>query len=91
MMNPQTPGENFSFLRGAFEQLDKRVGSLENTLGALRQEMERGFDRVDDRFNAVDKKFDSLANIMQLLIRWWVGSTAVVGATLLAAIILRLH
>lgn len=105
MINAQTPDEHFTFFRGAVEQLDKRFGSLEGAVATLRDEMKQGFDRVDDRlsavdkrfdvidrkFDTVDKKFDSLTTAMQSWIRWCVGTTAIVGATLLGAVILRLH
>ena len=53
-MQPMTaqPWEpRVSRLEGAFEQLDKRLGSIEGALRDLRREMNQRFDRVDSRFN----------------------------------------
>jgi hypothetical protein len=67
-------------LNGAYEQIDKRLGDL-------RSEMNIGFARADQRFEAIDRKIDGN---LKTLIGWMLGQTAVVvGAIVSLALALR--
>jgi hypothetical protein len=57
-------------LNGAYEQIDRRLGDL-------RSDMNAGFARVDQRFEAQDRKIDGN---LQTIIGWMLGQTAVILA-----------
>jgi tRNA G37 N-methylase TrmD len=84
MMGSHSPDEHAGFLQGAYEQVDKRMSSFERALEALRGELAHRFDGVDRRLERRETKIDST-------LRWSVGTTIFVGATLLAAIVTRMH
>jgi len=67
-------------LNGAYEQIDKRLGDL-------RSDMNAGFARFDQRFDAQDRKADGN---LKTLIGWMLGqATVIVGAIASVAFALR--
>lgn len=67
-------------LNGAYEQIDKRLGDL-------RTDMTGGFARIDQRFEALDRKIDGN---FKTVVGYMLGQTAVIiGAVASVAFALR--
>ena len=76
MATPSSIEERIARLEGFFEQIERRLGNLEQDVRALRAE----FNGMNSSFNArIDRLF-----------YWQLGLMAAIGASILATILSRL-
>lgn len=78
----KTMEERIAHLEGAYQQIDRRLGNVEQDLRALRAEVVAGFERLSDRFGGIDTRLDGLT-------RWFGGLMLTSWVTLMAAIYLH--
>ncbi len=76
MTTPSSIEERIAHLEGSYEQIERRLGTLEQDVRSLRAEMNARFDRLDSR--------------MDRLIYWQLGLMAAVAASILATVVTRL-
>ena len=72
--------ERIARLEGSFEQINQRLGTLE-------QDMRAGFERIERRIDALDARING--RIDQLMY-WQLGLLAAIAASILAVVITRL-
>jgi len=73
---PSSIEQRIARLEGSFEQIERRLGTLEQDLLSLRAEMISRFDRADAR--------------MDMLVYWTMGLMGAVIASVLASVLTRL-
>ena len=76
MSTPSSIEERIAHLEGSYEQIERRLGTLEQDVRSLRTEMNARFDRLDSR--------------MDRLIYWQLGLMAAIAASILATVVTRL-
>ena len=76
MTTPSSIEQRIARLEGSFEQIERRLGTLEQDLLSLRAEMISRFDRADAR--------------MDMLVYWTMGLMGAVIASVLASVLTRL-
>ena len=76
MTTPSSIEEGIARLEGSFEQIERRLGTLEQAFRSLREEMTARFDRVDSR---IDR-----------LIYWQLGLMGAIAASIIATMLTRL-
>ncbi len=59
-----TRQERLSRLEGAYEQVDKRLADLKDSVNSLRDEMNSRLDGVDRRFDALGSKFEAKLSVL---------------------------
>ena len=72
--------ERIARLEGSFEQINQRLGTLE-------QDMRAGFEHLERRIDALDARING--RIDQLMY-WQLGLLAAIAASILAVVITRL-
>ena len=73
-------------LEGAYEQIDKRLGSLESRMASLERKVDEGFARLrQDLTQAIDR----VGQKLDATFRWVIGIVLVNSITLMLAIFLR--
>ena len=73
-------------LEGAYEQIDKRLGSLEGRMASLERKVDEGFARLrQDLTQAIDR----VGQKLDATFRWVIGIVLVNSFTLMLAIFLR--
>ena len=60
-------------LEGAYEQINYRLGTVEQRLAALEVRVDTGFDRVDMSFARVDERFTRLESRFDQRFMWVMG------------------
>ena len=58
VMSAQALEVRMAHLEGAYEQINHRLGTVEQRLGNLETRMDAGFARVDERFASLEQKID---------------------------------
>jgi predicted nucleic acid-binding Zn-ribbon protein len=80
-------------LEGAYEQLDKRLGSVESRMASLERKVEEGFAHLHAEIGRVDQHLRTeIGRVDQKLdttFRWVIGIILVNWVTLMLAILLR--
>ena len=76
MSTPSSIEERIAHLEGSYEQIERRLGTLEQDVRSLRAEMNARFDRLESR--------------MDRLIYWQLGVIAAIAASILATVLTRL-
>ncbi len=72
-MSAQALEVRMAHLEGGYEQINHRLGNVEQRLGSLETRMDAGFARIDERFARADARF---AQIDQRFM-WLIGLIAV--------------
>ena len=57
-MNIQALEVRMAHLEGAYEQINHRLGTVEQRLASLETKVNSGFDRVDQRFGRLEQSVD---------------------------------
>ena len=57
-MSAQALEVRMAHLEGAYEQINHRLGTVEQRLGSLEAKVDSGFARVDDRFSQIEQRVD---------------------------------
>ncbi len=83
MSTPSSIEERIAHLEGSYEQIERRLGTLEQDVRSLRAEMNARFDRLDSRIDRLDSRMDRL-------IYWQLGLMAAIAASILATVLTRL-
>ena len=76
MTTPSSIEERIARLEGSFEQIERRLGTLEQDLRAFRAETNARFDRLEQR---IDR-----------LVYWQLGLLGAIAASILATVLARL-
>ncbi len=69
-------------LEGAYEQIDRRLGTIEMRLESMESRFDQRFNAVDQRFNAIDQRF----NVVDQRFLWSIGTTVGTWITVMLAI-----
>jgi tetrahydromethanopterin S-methyltransferase subunit G len=73
-------------LEGAYEQIDKRLGSVEARMASLERKVDEGFARLrQDLTQAIDR----VGQKLDATFRWVIGIVLINWITLMLAILLR--
>ena len=83
MTTPSSIEERIAHLEGSYEQIERRLGTLEQDVRSLRAEMNARFDRLDSRMDRLNSRMDRL-------IYWQLGVMAAIAASILATVLTRL-
>ena len=86
MTTPPTVEERIANLEGSFEQIDRRLGTLEQDVRTLSSDMHNRMDRLEDR---MDARMDRLENQMHRLMYWQLGLLAAIIVTILTIVLTR--
>ena len=96
MTTPSSIEERIARLEGSFEQIERRLGILEQDVRSLRAEMLVRFDRLDTRFDRLDSRidrqdthFDRLDTRIDRLVYWQLGLLGAVAASIVATLLTR--
>ncbi len=76
MSTPSSIEERIAHLEGSYEQIERRLSTLEQDVRSLRTEMNARFDRMESR--------------IARLIYWQLGLMAAIAASILATVLTRL-
>ena len=76
MTTPSSIEERIARLEGSFEQIERRLGTLEQDLRSLRAEMNARFDRLETR---IDR-----------LMYWQLGLLGAIAVSIVATVLTRL-
>jgi predicted nuclease with TOPRIM domain len=66
---PSSIEERMARLEGSYEQIDRRLGTLEQDVRGLRVDLNAWVDRVDSRFGQIESQIE-LVNTSRLLKKW---------------------
>ncbi len=83
MTTPSSIEERIARLEGSFEQIERRLGTLEQDLRGFRTETAARFDRLEQRIDRLEQRFDRL-------MFWQLGLMGAVAASILATVLTRL-
>ena len=103
MTTPSSIEERIAHLEGSFEQIERRLGILEQDVRSLRAEMIVRFDRLDARFDRLDSRIDRqdthfgrldsridrLDTRIDRLVYWQLGLLGAVAASIVATLLTR--
>ena len=81
-MTTASPEERMARLEGSYEQIERRLGLLEQDLRNLRSEMIAGFERVNARIDGVNARIDRL-------MYWQLGLLGAIAASTVAIVLTR--
>jgi tetrahydromethanopterin S-methyltransferase subunit G len=73
-------------LEGAYEQVDKRLGSIEGRMTSLERKVDDGFAHLHTDIHRIEQKLDGK---IDATFRWVIGIILVNWITLMLAILLR--
>jgi tetrahydromethanopterin S-methyltransferase subunit G len=76
-------------LEGAYEQIDRRLGTIEMRLESMESRFDQRFNAVDQRFNAVDQRFNVVDQRLDKHFIWSIGTTVGTWITVMLAIFLH--
>ena len=76
MTTPSSMEERIARLEGSFEQIERRLSTLE-------QDLRTGFDRIDSRITRLEQRIDRL-------VYWQLGLLGAIAASILATVLTRL-
>ena len=86
MTTPSSIEERIARLEGSFEQIERRLGTLE-------QDIRAGFERLESRINRVEERIDRVETKIETRFYWLVGIMLGVlipmWVTIILAILLR--
>jgi chaperonin cofactor prefoldin len=92
-MTADTLEVRIAHLEGAYEQVDKRLGSIEGRMTSLERKVDDGFAHLRTDLHRVeqklDGKIDKLDGKIDATFRWVIGIILVNWVTLMLAILLR--
>ena len=83
MSIPPSIEERIAHLEGSYEQIERRLSTLEQDLRSLRAFISARFDRLDSRMDRLDSRMDRF-------IYWQLGLMAAIAASILATVLTRL-
>ena len=83
MTTPSSIEERIARLEGSFEQIERRLGTLEQDLRRFRAETGARFDRLEQRMDRLEQRFDRL-------MFWQLGLLGAIAASILATVLTRL-
>ena len=85
--------ERVAFLEGRANEQSQMINGIRDALVSLEQRMDRRFESLEQRLNALDQKMDAGVAAQDHRFAWLVGiqltTTAAVVGTLLAALLVR--
>jgi tetrahydromethanopterin S-methyltransferase subunit G len=73
-------------LEGAYEQIDKRLGSLDGRTASLERKVDEGFTQLR---HELSQRIDRVAEKLDITFRWVIGIILINWITLMLAILLR--
>lgn len=88
MTTPSSIEERIARLEGSFEQIDRRLGTLEQDLRSFRAEVNARFDQLESRLNARIDRVE--ARLETRVDRLFYGLLGAIAASILATVLTRL-
>ena len=90
MATPSSIDERIARLEGSFEQIERRLGTLEQDVRAPRADFGPWVDRSDNRVSLAEGGLDRIENSFDRLFYWQLGLIGAIGASILATALSRL-
>ncbi len=90
MATPSSIEERIARLEGSFEQIERRLGTLEQDVRVPRADLGTWIDRSDNRFSLAEAGLDRIENTFDRLFYWQWGLLGAIGASILATVLSRL-
>jgi chromosome segregation ATPase len=105
MTTPSSIEERIARLEGSFEQIDRRLTTLEQDLREFRSETSARFDRLEERFDGIEQRLgqrldgieprigqriDGIEQRIDRLMFWQLGLMGAIAASILATVLTRL-
>jgi hypothetical protein len=94
---PSSIEERMARLEGSYEQIDRRLGTLEQDVRGLRVDLNAWVDRVDSRFGQIESqielvntRIDRVESRIDRLLYWQLGLMGAIAASILTTILTRL-
>lgn len=75
--------------RDVFEQVDARLGNVEQDVRDVGSQVRSGFDRLDAKFERLDGRFERIDTRFESQTRWLVGVVMASWLTIMASIWLK--
>ena len=93
---PSSMEERMARLEGSYEQIDRRLGTLEQDLRGLRADLNAWVDRVDNRIDHVNNRIDQMntridqvGSRINRLFYWQLGLMGAIAASILTTVLTR--
>jgi hypothetical protein len=86
---PSSMEERMARLEGSYEQIDRRLGTLEQDLRGLRADLNAWVDRVDNRIDQVNNRIDQVGSRIDRLFYWQLGLMGAIAASILTTVLTR--
>ena len=100
MTTPSSIEERIARLEGSFEQIERRLGTLEQDLRGFRAETNARFDRLEERIDGIGQHIDGIGQTLgqridrdgqriDRLMFWQLGLMGAIAASILATVLTR--
>ena len=90
MTTPSSTEERIARLEGSFEQIERRMGTLEQDLRHFRPYIAARFDKVEGRAERPDSRFEQVDTGIDRLLRWQPRLLGAIAASIVATLLTRI-
>jgi hypothetical protein len=90
MTTPSSIEERLAGLEGSYEQIDRRLGTLEQDVRGLRSDISTLATEFKGRMDQVNGRMDQMNGRMGRLLYWQLGLLGAIAASIVVTVLTRL-